>query len=363
MILVAASLSAQPRFRSGMFLHHSTGDCIWGPNGSEVSVPSEIARYNTARGLSGPDSVTMEKTWWPSNDNEWTTWHDIFEGRGGSDDIQSFLDSYPLVMIKSCFPSANMSGLGLEADTLTPGIKSVANYKWHWRSIVSAMRNRPENFFVIWTNAPQVSGSTNGDEAALSNAFCRWAKDTLAAGLDEVTGEFPANVFVFDFFHQLAGDDGMLPESLASSSSDSHPNAAATALVAPELVTQVFDAALAYENPTGIPDGNAPVPSNTQLQQNWPNPFNPTTTLRYTVAGVVAPSGAILSRVEGRASSNVRLAVYDLLGREVAVLVNESQVPGTYAVRWDASGFPSGIYVSRLITGGVMESQKMMLVK
>ncbi len=95
-----------------------------------------------------------------------------------------------------------------------------------------------------------MAGVTNASQAALSNAFCRWAKDTLAAGLDPIVGTFPKNIFVFDFFHLLAGADGMLPLQLASGSTDSHPNAAATTLVAPQLVKQVFDAALAYESTT-----------------------------------------------------------------------------------------------------------------
>jgi hypothetical protein len=282
----------------------------------------------------------MVETWWPSNDNEWTTWHDIFDGRGGSDDIQSFLDSYPLVMIKSCFPSANMSGPGSDEDSLNPGVKSTANYKWHWRSLISVMRSRPQTFFVIWTNAPQVAGSTDAAEAALSDVFCRWAKDTLAVGLDPTFGDFPPNVFVFDFFHLLAGADGMLPIDYASGSSDSHPNAAATALVAPQLVTQVFDAALAYENLTAILEDESPIPLAIQLLQNYPNPFNPSTAVSYQLP---APSGA-----EGSAVSLVKLSVFDALGRELAKLVDEEKPAGSYIAVWNASGMASGTYFCRL---------------
>ncbi|MGA9120168.1 MAG: hypothetical protein WB699_12460, partial [Bacteroidota bacterium] len=109
-------------------------------------------------------------------------------------------------MMKSCFPSSAMSGVGTNEDTLSPTVKSVANYKWHWRSFVSVMKARPQNFFVIWTNAPLVAGGgTNATQAALSDAFCRWAKDTLATGQDSVVGAFPKNIFVFDIFHLLAG--------------------------------------------------------------------------------------------------------------------------------------------------------------
>jgi hypothetical protein len=346
---LAAVASCQTYYRSGIFLHHSTGGCIWGPNGSQVSIPIEIAKYNSAHGLTGTDSVRMVETWWPSGDNEWTTWHDIFDSWSGSDNIQSFLDEYPVVMIKSCFPSANMSGQGSAADTSSPWIKSVANYKWHWRSIVSAMAARPQNFFVIWTNAPQVAGSTNASEASLSNAFCRWAKDTLAAGLDPVMGEFPGNVFVFDFYHLLAGANGMLPNELASGSSDSHPNASATAIVAPQLVTQVFSAALAYENPTGVEEESGVVPVTARLLQNYPNPFNAGTVIGY--------------RVQGLGVGMVRLAVYDLLGREVAVLVDERKEPGAYTATWNAAVVASGMYIYRLTANDYVLSKAMVLLK
>ena len=105
------------------------------------------------------------------------------------------------------------------------------------------------------------------------------------------------------------------------------------------------------------------LPLRTQLMQNYPNPFNPTTTIRITIAGVVAPSGASLSGVEGPASSSVRLAVYDLLGREVAILVNESKAPGSYEVKWDATGLASGVYMYRLTAGDFVESRTMLLLR
>jgi hypothetical protein len=112
------------------------------------------------------------------------------------------------------------------------------------------------------------------------------------------------------------------------------------------------------------------VPTACTLQQNWPNPFNPTTTIRFTIAGVVAPSGAILSGAEGPAASgqqsavsNVKLAVYDLLGREVAVLVDEQKQPGEYTATWDATGMPSGVYFYRLTVGEACDTRKMLLLR
>jgi hypothetical protein len=59
----------------------------------------------------------------------------------------------------------------------------------------------------------------------------------------------------------------------------------------------------------------------------------------------------------------VRLVVYDILGREVAVLVHESKAPGEYAVTWDATGFSAGVYICRMTAGDFVECRKMILLK
>jgi hypothetical protein len=250
MIFAAAIVPAQTgRYRSGIFLHHSTGGCIWGPNGSATGVPQEIAAYNTLHAYADSLAVSLDETGWPVDpwDNEWYRWHRIFDNEDAQADILPYLATNRIIIIKSCFPSSSVWSDGSPSDTLNPTDKTIYNYKWHWRNIVSVMRTHPENFFVIWTNAPLVADATNDDEARRSDQFCRWAKDTLAAGNDPLTGPFPENVYVFDFFHKLVDAAGKLRPEYASSSGDSHPNAAATALVAPLFVTEVFTAAIAYE--------------------------------------------------------------------------------------------------------------------
>jgi hypothetical protein len=96
------------------------------------------------------------------------------------------------------------------------------------------------------------------------------------------------------------------------------------------------------------------LPQEFLLNQNYPNPFNPTTAISYHL-----PAGqAGLSAV-----SAVRLSVYDALGREVALLVNEDKPAGTHTVTWNAQNFPSGVYLYRLVTGDRVESKKMILMK
>jgi hypothetical protein len=91
-----------------------------------------------------------------------------------------------------------------------------------------------------------------------------------------------------------------------------------------------------------------------ELQQNYPNPFNPVTNLRYVV-GVGSGRSSV--------AANVRLAVFDLLGREVAVLVDEQKKPGTYTVEFDGSQFASGVYFYMLTAPGVSEVRRMLLMK
>lgn len=87
--------------------------------------------------------------------------------------------------------------------------------------------------------------------------------------------------------------------------------------------------------------------SDFQLNQNYPNPFNPVTSISYQLPG----------------SSNVTLRVFDILGNEVAILVNESQTAGSYSVNFDAAQLSSGIYIYQLAVESFIQTKKMTLLK
>jgi hypothetical protein len=126
----------------------------------------------------------------------------------------------------------------------------------------------------------------------------------------------------------------------------------------------LFRASLSYL--TEVEASPSEVPAEFGLEQNYPNPFNPTTRIKYTVGGT---GGSGLgtreagSGVSGLGTSKTSLIVYDLLGREVAVLVNEAKAQGTYEVRFDATTLPSGAYFYRLTAGGKVRTRTMMLIK
>ena len=89
------------------------------------------------------------------------------------------------------------------------------------------------------------------------------------------------------------------------------------------------------------------IPSSFSLKQNYPNPFNPSTVISFQLP----------------VAGNVSLKVYDVIGREVQTLVNETLNPGTYETTFDASVLNSGIYFCKLITNGFTDSKRMILLK
>jgi photosystem II stability/assembly factor-like uncharacterized protein len=89
------------------------------------------------------------------------------------------------------------------------------------------------------------------------------------------------------------------------------------------------------------------VPTHFLLSQNYPNPFNPSTTISYQLPK----------------SSTVTLKVFDVLGREVATLVNGKQTTGFKSITWDAANVPSGMYFYRLIAGSFIETRKLVVVR
>ncbi|MDD5361686.1 MAG: T9SS type A sorting domain-containing protein [Ignavibacteria bacterium] len=88
-------------------------------------------------------------------------------------------------------------------------------------------------------------------------------------------------------------------------------------------------------------------PSSFTLHQNYPNPFNPSTKISFDI-----PKNGI-----------IKLSVFNSLGQEVHVLLNEYMNPGSYSTNWNASGFPSGVYFYKLESGSLIQTKKMLLIK
>ena len=111
------------------------------------------------------------------------------------------------------------------------------------------------------------------------------------------------------------------------------------------IVGTTINSAELVLNPSAVNEGSLPAKFN--LSQNYPNPFNPTTTIQYSVGS----------------TQRVQLKIYDVLGNEIAVLVNEEKSPGNYSVEFDASNLSSGVYIYKITAGAFSSAKKLVLIK
>ena len=109
----------------------------------------------------------------------------------------------------------------------------------------------------------------------------------------------------------------------------------------------VWMAQFVKDNPVSVSETASMLPAAFELEQNFPNPFNPTTSIRYSVPQ----------------SSHVALAIFDILGREIRTLINEVQSPGHYTVTFDGRDLASGVYFYRLTSGSFSATKKFVMVK
>ncbi len=98
---------------------------------------------------------------------------------------------------------------------------------------------------------------------------------------------------------------------------------------------------------TDIQEEENIIPSEFFLSQNYPNPFNPATKIKYGVKERI----------------NIRIAIFNTIGEEVNLLINETKEPGSYEIEFNASSLPSGVYFYRLQAGVYVETRKMILLK
>lgn len=99
--------------------------------------------------------------------------------------------------------------------------------------------------------------------------------------------------------------------------------------------------------PIGIQQTGSEIPSSISMSQNFPNPFNPETSLEFEISN----------------STNVKISIFDLTGRELTTLVNNTINPGKYRTNWNAAGYPSGVYLCRIESSEFTQTKKMILIK
>ena len=107
-----------------------------------------------------------------------------------------------------------------------------------------------------------------------------------------------------------------------------------------------MDSLLIQDIPFGIEENGDPL-NTFSLEQNYPNPFNPTTTIKYEIPN----------------TANIKLIIYDILGREIQTLVNEIQNPGIYEIEFNAASMSSGVYIYKIQAGEFMATRKMVILR
>jgi len=113
------------------------------------------------------------------------------------------------------------------------------------------------------------------------------------------------------------------------------------------IVTQSDIVVIKYSQTTGIQNISSEIPEQFRISQNYPNPFNPTTKIKFDIKN----------------SGNVKLVVYDMIGKEVVTLVNKNLNAGSYETDFDGGGLTSGVYFYKIETGDYSEVKKMTLLK
>ena len=310
------------------------GDCLDGSNTVEGAVPAVGPNGEVYVSWSGPLGIMFDK----STDGGVTFGDDRYVGAqpGGW--------AFDVPGISRC------NGLPVTACDV-----STSSYRRTIYVIFSDQRNGPDNtdVFLIkstnggenWTAAKKIN-----DDQTISQQFFPWAT------VDPITGTLYCVFYdrratagnATDVYMAKSVDGGETFSNFKISQTSFMPTssvffgdyinvAALDGLVCPIWMrldtTRLSVWTAPYRDaPSMSVGGPAPVLPEFRLWQNYPNPFNPTTVVSYQLSVV----------------SNVRLVVYDVLGREVAVLVDERKGPGSYTIRFNAAGLASGVYFYRL---------------
>ncbi len=312
-----------------------------------------------------------------TNMAHWILWFNDYLGQVKQHDCGNGTNR--IVLFKSCFPTSDIWDDGTEPGDPFPEDQTLANYRAVYRHpdgpgrkytheereylpLEDIFARHPEILFIPVTAPPLVYNGTDDANAHRARLFNNWLKNDWLASYNKA---HPAlkNVAVFDWFNLLANADNAasgpnrLKAAYGGLGDDSHPNDSANAASITAFATGMnnfIDAAwAAYSSATtvGTAGGNRG-PASFRLEQNHPNPFNSETRLRFNLPG----------------ASPVRLSVFDLQGRERAVIVNTTMAAGSHEAGWNGldenrQSVPSGVYLAVLKTPACKETRRLLLLK
>jgi hypothetical protein len=207
---------------------------------------------------------------------------------------------------------------------------------------------------AVWTAGEQISGQNNWVQNGLTQAPAGWTGTVSGAqpgfrnfGSDDLTPAEGSPLINGGTSAPQSPQEFSFPSPLfpPAAHPPQHTLLVPGSAVPRPLIGLPDIGAFEFQQSTNV--AQAEEPAEYRLEQNYPNPFNPTTVISYQLSVV----------------SEVRLVVYDLLGQEVAELVNKKKAPGSYEVKFDAARFSSGVYIYRLTAGDFVQSRTMVLVR
>ena len=224
----------------------------------------------------------------------------------------------------------------------------------HWHSdLPGVLQFAPADTFGNWYNVYDAVGDSTIPVVNLWSSCLDWGPDgNLWAGdlRPDWSGIKGGRWYVYDVTTGEQVDSVGIPLGDSSAGGVYSPRGAAWSADGNTMYLADYDyntVGVWKRTAVGVEQEGIQIPTEFALKQNYPNPFNPTTVINFSIPR----------------SSNVTLKVYDMLGREVATLVNETKQGGNYKVSFNASQLASGVYVYTLKAGNFIASKKMMLMK
>jgi hypothetical protein len=247
-----------------------------------------------------------------------------------------------------------VSGTNILAGTYSSGVFLSTNYGSNWTEVNSGlMGNHIPSLTVNYTN---IFAASNDGVFLSTNNGTNWIAAGLQDTLVSTLSVYGTNLFAGTT--DILGNSGGVFLSTNNGINWTEVNSglpntgilaltiSSTNLFAGTVGSGVWRRPL-LEMITSVEDHSSEIPFQFTLEQNFPNPFNPSTKIRYSVPQ----------------SSNVIIKVFDILGNEIETLVNEEKPVGTYEISWYAANLPSGVYFYTINAGSFRVTKKMILLK
>lgn len=242
-------------------------------------------------------------------------------------------------------------GSNIFAGTQLQGVFRSSDNGTSWIAANNGLPTSPVLALTVKDN--NLFAGTSSEGAFLStNHGSSWASISPVAGLSEVIGFAISDTALFV---GVRGRGVYLTTNNGTSWSDFNTGLgfyAMNAILTTDAYLYLGTDMGVWRRPisdmiTSVKDKSNQIPLHIALDQNYPNPFNPETTISFSL-----PSQTFVS-----------LKIFDVLGKELSILISEKLSAGTYSKTWNASGLPSGIYFYRLQAGDFVESKKLVLQK